>query len=292
MKNIIYLILLVSFFSCDEPKTEKVSIEKLSYDLCHSLKQKDKEKFKSYFDPSVLNSISTGQFDYVYNNAVAITDKYELPTFELWKQNWIFFENDSVNKLIRIGLPFIRKATTSTPESYFKIGYNAEQKFTGFNLQNVTSYEDMPDRQFPNKKEKFEFSETELVTIRIYFLPGQNADAEQSKSIEFKEKTLTANIKADFKNILETLNSSQIVSSQKGAVHEQTNTNDLKAIIFEFKDGNEILNLGVLNPTKLDKYVEINTFYAMNAAILYQISDNDKSKIQKLLDQFVSKYII
>jgi len=290
MKTILYSILIFGLFSCNESAEKKVPIDKITYEMCVSLKQNDKEKFKSYFDVSTLNGLSISEFDYVFNNAVAVANKYELPSFELWKENWIFFENDSVNNIVRVGLPFIRKPTTANPESYFKISYNAEQKFIGFTLQNVTS-DNLPDRMFPNKKDKFEFSENDLVDIRIYFLPGQNSEAKQSKSMEFKETELNTQIKADFKKILELINSAEIISAEKGAVHEQTNTNDLKAIVFKFKDGNEVLTLSVLNPTKLDKYVEVNTFYVINAAILYQLSDRDKTEIQEQLNQFVSKYI-
>ncbi len=291
MKTVIYTVLLLGLLSCSDPPVQKTSVDKLTYELCLSLKQNDKEKFKSYFDPNVLNSVSAGEFDYVFNNAVAVANKYELPSFELWKQNRIFFENDSVNKIIRMGLPFIRKATTANPESYFKIGYNLDQQFTGLNLQNITTPENMPDRMFPNKKDRFEFAEKDLVSIRLYFLPGQNSNAQNSKSVEFKEQELTANIKTDFNKVLNFLNSAEIVSAEKGAVHEQTNTNDLKAIMFKFRDGNEVLSLSILNPTKLDKYVEVNTFYIINAAILYQLTTKDKSGVQKLLDEFVSKYV-
>lgn len=290
MKTILYIFLIAGLFSCNDATKDKVPIDKLVYDMCVSLKQNDKETFKSYFDAGSLNSVSAGEFDYVFNNAVSVANKYELPSYELWKGNWIFFENDSVNSLIRVGLPFIRKATTTNPEAYFKISYNAEQKFTGLALQNVTS-DNLPDRMFPNKKDKFDFSENDLISIRIYFLPGQNSEANQSRSAEFKEQDLTPQIKADFKKVLDYINSSTIVSAKKGTVHEQTNTNDLKAINFKFRDGNEVLTLSVLNPTKADKYVEVNTFYLINAAILYQLSDKDKLEIQKLLDEFVSKYI-
>jgi len=290
MKTIIYLSLLFGLCSCNEPTVEKIPIDKLVYDLCVSLKQKDINKFKSYFDLTTINGTSESQFNYVFNNAVANVSNYELPSFEIWKKNWIFFENDSINHIVRVGLPFIRKATTATPESYLKISYNVDGKFSGLVLQNVTTFNELPDRMFPNKKEKFEFSVDNVIKIRLYFLPGQNTDSEYSKSIEFKEDGLTENIKLDFRKILDVLNSTKIISGDKGAIHEQTNTNDLKAVLFDFKDGNDVLNLSVLNATKLDKYVEVNTFYTMNAAIIYQLSETDKSKIQKLLDQFISKY--
>lgn len=266
-------------------------MEKLAYDFCSSLKHKDKGKYTTYFSSDAINGCSVSEFDYVYNNAVAIVNKYELPSFEYWKKNRIFYQFDSVNNRIRIGLPFVGGATLPRPESYFLIAYDAEQKFTGFNIQNVTTYKDLPDRMFPNKKEKFDFSENDLISVRIYFLPGQNSDPSQSKSIDFKGGELTDNIKNDFKQVLDTINASTIEAAEKGAIQEQKNTNDLKAIVFDFKDGNEVLTLSVLNPTQLEKFIEVNTFYSTNAAILYQLSKKNKFEIQKLLNTFVIKYI-
>lgn len=290
MKTILYIFLLALIISCNDT-AEKIPMEKLAYDFCSSLKLKDKQKYTTYFSSESINSASIGQFDYVYNNAAAIVSKYELPSFEYWKTNRIFYQNDSANNRIRIGLPFIGGPTSTTPESYFLIGYDNEQKFTGFNIQNVTTYKDLPDRMFPNKKEKFDFSEHDLISVRIYFLPGQNTEVNKSKSVEFKENELTASIKSDFKNVIDVINSSKIESAEKGAIQEQSNTNDLKAIVFHIKDGNEVLTLSVLNPTQLEKYIEVNTFYTTNAAILYQLSEKNKSEIQKLLDTFVIKYI-
>ncbi len=196
-----------------------------------------------------------------------------------------------MNRIIRIGIPFIAKATTSQPKAYFMLRYNPEMKFDALNLTPLPKSKDLPDRMFPNRKEKFEFTEKDLVSIRVYFLPGPNPKADQSKSILFKNLDFTPEIISDFKNVIDILNSSKITSSEKGEIQEQKNTNDLKAIIYQFKDGNETINLSVLNPSQLEKYVEVNTFYIVNAAIHYQISDTDKIKIQTQLNKIISKYL-
>jgi hypothetical protein len=269
---------------------ETVTLDKLTYDVCKSLKNNDKETFKTYFDANSINSVSTSQFDYVFNNAAAIASKYDLPTYEIWKKERTFFNNDTIKKIIRVGLPFIAKATSAAPEYYFMLSYD-QQILVSFNLQKTTTFENMPDRMFPNKKEKFEFVSEDLVKIKIYSLPGQNSDAENAKTVELEKNHLTNEIKNEFSIFLNQLNSSEIISSDKGSVKEQTNTNDLKAVVFTFKDGNDFLTLSVVNPAQQHKFVEVITFYSLNAAIIYQISDKDKAKINSLLDQFTSKYL-
>lgn len=291
MKNaIISIFLTLSLLSCDNPKEEN-DIDHVVYDAFKALKNKDKEKFVSYFDLAVINKLNISEFNMYYNHYVAAVEKFELPDYDIWKKNKLFYLKDSINKIIRIGLPFISGATTGTPEYTFKIGYGEDLLLRGVELNKTPTASDLSDRSFPHKIDKFDFSTINLVSIRLYFLPGQNPSHENAKSIVFINETLTENIIKDFEPIFTRLDKSKIESASKVSITEELNTNDLRAILFDFQDGNEIVSLNIINSANQDKYLEINHFYVMNAAYKYEVSEMDKIEMNTLLKTYLKKYI-
>lgn len=291
MKNaILSIFITLSLLSCNNT-IEENDIDHVVYDAFKALKNKDKEKFVSYFDLATINELNISEFNMCYNHYIAAVEKFELPNYKIWKKDKLFYVKDSINKIIRIGLPFISGATTGTPEYTFKIGYGEDLLLRGFKLNKTPKASELSDRSFPHKIDKFDFSTANLVSIRLYFLPGQNPTHESAKSVKFINKTLTENIIKDFESIFSRLDKSKIENASKVSITEELNTNDLRAILFDFQDGNEIVSLNIINSANQDKYLEINHFYVMNAAYKYELSLIDKTEMNTLLKTYIKKYL-
>ncbi len=287
----IYVLLMILLISCSSNEVKKKKLDTIVYDIIKSLYKNDKSEFASYFDAKLMSELSTSQFDYLYNNTTFILKNYSLPDYNKWVKYRQYYLEDTTQKTIMVGLPFISNLTSTIPDYTMILTYQENDLLSGFRIKKTLDAEDLSERSFPSKKDKLYFPLNNLIEIRLYYLEGLDEYSEKAKYIEFKDKTLNEKIISSFDTLFNTLGKSTILLTKKSSLHEIKNINNLVSINFTFKDKYEKNFLQIINPADDSKYLEVNHFYKMNAAYKYELLQEDKEKLNGIINLLKQEYI-
>lgn len=285
------LISIISIlFSCNsQTENKQKSIDEIGFSALNSIKNNDKQKLYELFDQDILSLTSQSKFDSAFEFYKTIIDKYDFPEFESWKKDRFFYQIDTITKTLAIGLP-LNNVNNSTVDYVFEMQFSSKNKIVGIRVNKVPEAGFMPDSEFTPKEEKFNYSFDSLLSIRLYCLPGLNSNPKLSRSIAFNNMEFNNEIKNDFGDLLSKLNKSQILGVRK-TTSEQLTTNDLKAIIFLFKDNGKERSLYLISNNIKNRPFEIHVFYVVNATYAYQVNDDNIIQLKSDISSLILKYI-
>ena len=291
MKRALLLLSIIGILvSCNsEVKKDNVSIEEIGFNVLKSIKENDKQGFLALFDQKVLAQTPPDQIDTAFNFYKNLLADYDFPTVDVWKKEKFFCQVDTVKRIVAIGLPLIN-ATNSKVDFIFELQFSSENQLTGINLNKTADPEVLPDSHFPPKEDEFNYSFDSLLSIKLYSLPGLNSNPQLSKYIAYERTEFTSEIKSDFGKILTDLNQSAIIGSEK-TISQQPNSNDLKAVIFIFRDNGKERSLFLIS-NEIDEHpLDIHTFYVTNATYAYHVNDSCTALLKEDISVLVGKYV-
>jgi hypothetical protein len=297
MKKILFPIIISLFLSCcTETEKQNDSVEEIGFNALQAIKNNDRQSLYKLFDQDLLANTPESSLDEIVIESKKILDQYPFPKWEDWKKNRLLCKFDTSNLVLTIGVPLSPPAKGSV-DHLFNIKFSSSDKITSINISQIPGANYMPDSEFPKKEEKFNYTFDSLISIRLYYLPGNSISPDSSKSIEFKGKELSLKLQQDFESVLATLNSSKINSTTKTTEHLQP-TNELKALIFRYRDGVYLdskqkreKSVFLISNENVENTFEVRNFNVLNATYLYQLSDKDNKALKKQIDTYFKKYI-
>lgn len=291
MRSVLFSILISLLISCGSEKveTQPLTIDEIAYNAIKSMKENNVERFVSLFDSAIVKQAPAGQFDEAFATYASILNDYDLPAFNVWKDNRFFWQIDTVKRILVLGLPLTNDKNT-LPEYVFQMGYSSTNKLIGINVNKTQNAQDMPDSKFPPKEDAFNYSFDSLLSIRLYYLPGLNSDVRLSKSISIVKADFTSETFTDFGALLADLNKSEITGADK-VNSQQPTSNDLKGIAMVFKDKGTERSVFLISNNIAERELEINIFYITNATYSYQVSDDSRDQLKEDIGALIEKYI-
>jgi hypothetical protein len=291
MKRALLLISIIGILvSCGSQEPEEVSsIDEIGFNVLRSIKENSKENFLAAFDKTVLSQTPQAQLDTAFEFYKNVLAEYDFPSIDTWKNDRFFCQVDSIKRIVAIGLP-LTNATNSKVDFIFELQFSSDNLLTGITLNKTADPQVMPDSHFPPKEDKFNYSFDSLLSIRLYSLPGLNSNPQLSKSVAYERSEFTSEIKSDFGQILADLNQSAIVGAEK-TISQQPTSNNLKAVIFIFKDKDKERSLFLISNEIEERPLEINAFYVTNATYAYDVNDSCTTRLKEDISVLVGKYV-
>jgi hypothetical protein len=290
MRLLLMVSILTVLFSCNSPEEkESRSIDEIAFDALHAMKAGDKEHFLQLFDETFLSQTPADQLDTAFEFYKTLLAPYDFPDYRTWKDQRFFLQVDTLHRVVAIGLPL--EATTNIGVEYvFEIQFSEQNKIAGWACNRVPKAYELPESQFPLKEDSFNYTLDSVVLIRLYYLPGVNANVNLSREVVFTQEQFNDNLKNDFGSLLNTLDSSKIISAEK-TISEQEESNELKAVIFQFRDCGKKRQLFLVGNNLAERPLDIHVFYQTNAAYAYHLSDANTIEIKAAIDRLFTKYL-